>query len=142
MSQFLGSEFPDQGPADFEALGHTGSNHYVGLEVFPNPGCIEVRLVSDEVMAKCPITGQPDFYTVAIVLIGTEFLIESKSLKLWFQSLMMGSLGEGGSGIFCESLAVHIRDTIQEAVHDEERECVEVVLTQKSRGGIEIMARA
>lgn len=129
------------GPQKFEALGHSGSEHYVGLETFPNPGCGVVVYTSDEVMASCPITGQPDFYTVAIQLRETEKLIESKSLKLWFQNLMVTSLGEKGHGIFCEALAVHIREVIAESVGAEEEQ-ITVQLDQKARGGITIRAIA
>ena len=44
------------------ALGHAGSDAYVGLETFPNPGIATVRMESDELTAMCPITNQPDFY--------------------------------------------------------------------------------
>lgn len=125
----------------FEALGHAGSVHYKGIETFPNPGCAVVNYVSDEVMAKCPVTGQPDFYTVTIQLRATEKLIESKSLKLWFQGLMFGSLSEQGTGIFCEALAVHIREVLANAL-DEEEDKVAIQLVQKSRGGITITAMA
>ena len=140
MSQFLGSDGPEE-PLQFEALGHAGSDNYIGLETFPNPGCISVKLTSDEVMAKCPITGQPDFYVVSIELEGTDRLIESKSLKIWFQNLMLNSLLPEG-GIFCEALAVHIRDTVMEAINEEDIDNVSVTITQKPRGGIEITARA
>jgi NADPH-dependent 7-cyano-7-deazaguanine reductase QueF len=45
---------------EFVALGHAGSEHYAGLETFPNPGVSRVELVSDELVAVCPVTGQPD----------------------------------------------------------------------------------
>jgi 7-cyano-7-deazaguanine reductase len=135
--RFLGSgvEKPQ-----FEALGSPGSGTYVGLETFDNPGCEVVSYACDEVMSKCPITGQPDFYTVTIQLRGTELLIESKSLKLWFQNLMAMSF-QDNFGIFCEALAVHIRDVVAGAV-GADKENVAVQLMQKSRGGISITAVA
>lgn len=150
-NRFLDSSVP--GEPQFEALGHAGSDHYVGLEVFDNPGCHSVTYNSDEVVANCPITGQPDFYTMQLILLGTDKLIESKSLKLWLRSLTT-------TGIFCEGLAVHIRDQVGMAlgyftdkallgeaqlfVPDEEEiaEHVQVALVQKSRGGISIKAVA
>ena len=48
------------------ALGHAGSEHYVGLETFPNPGVTRVEMTSDELTAVCPITGQPDMYVATI----------------------------------------------------------------------------
>ena len=47
---------------EFVALGHAGSEHYAGLETFPNPGVSLVELESDELVAVCPITGQADMY--------------------------------------------------------------------------------
>lgn len=136
--RFLGSGV--ERPAPFAALGHPGSETYIGLETFPNPGCTVVSYASDEVMSKCPITGQPDFYTVTIQLRDSEKCIESKSLKLWFQNLMVTSFKDD-FGIFCESLAVHIRTSIAEAIGEDEDK-VAVQLVQKSRGGISITAVA
>src|SRR5207244_240729 len=51
---------------EFVALGHAGSEHYAGLETFPNPGVTRVEMTSDELTAVCPITGQPDFYVATI----------------------------------------------------------------------------
>ena len=51
---------------EFVALGHAGSEHYAGLETFPSPGIAHVSMTSDELVAVCPITGQPDFYTASI----------------------------------------------------------------------------
>ena len=129
-----------EGPETFRALSSQGSGTYIGLETFPNPGCAVVSYVSDEVVSKCPITGQPDFYTVEISLRQTDKIIESKSLKLWFQHLIETSFTED-FGIFCESLAVYIRDCICEAVKCSPDEC-QVALQQKSRGGISISAVA
>lgn len=136
--RFLGDPEPER--PNFQALGHSGSDHYVGLEVFDNPGCGFITYRSDEVMGKCPVTGQPDFYTCEISLAGTEKCIESKSLKLWFQNLMSDSFTKD-VGIFCEALAVYIRETVCEAV-EAGAEAVQVTLTQKSRGGISIKAVA
>lgn len=140
MNRFLGNLDSGEGP-EFRALSTQGSGTYIGLEAFPNPGCTYVAYTSDEVVAACPITGQPDFYTVEIALRDTEKLIESKSMKIWFQNLMKSSLQEEGIGIFCEALAVHIRDSIAEAVNVS-TENVQVTLKQKSRGGISIVAIA
>lgn len=132
--RFLGSGVE----APFAALGSPGSGTYVGLETFPNPGCGLVSYTSDEVMAVCPITGQPDFYTVTIQIQDSEKCIESKSLKLFFQNIMRAAFVEG-SGLFCETLAVHIREMVEEATGCEK---VAVQLNQKSRGGISITAVA
>lgn len=116
------------------ALGHAGSNWYLGLEVFPNPGVHKVTLESSEVVANCPVTGQPDFYIATIVYLADEVCVESKSLKLYFRTLTDG-------GIFCEALAVKIRDDLAKALLlDADK--VAVRLTQKARGGISITSEA
>lgn len=63
---------------EFVALGHAGSEHYAGLETFPNPGVAHVAMTSDELVAVCPITGQPDFYTAAIEYSPGPLCLESK----------------------------------------------------------------
>lgn len=122
----------------FTALGQAGSDAFTGLETFPNPGCISVAYESDEVTAVCPVTGQPDFYGVSLNLFRTDLLVESKSLKIWFRDLH-------NKGIFCEGLAVYIRDQIGAVLgldEDEIYNSVQVTLTQKSRGGISITSVA
>jgi 7-cyano-7-deazaguanine reductase len=118
----------------FVALGHAGSEHYAGLETFPNPGVSVVEMTSDELTAVCPITGQPDLYTVSIEYRPRELCLESKSLKLYLARYR-------NEGAFCEALAVRIRDDVAEAARLE-TEAVRVTLRQKARGGITIVATA
>ena len=117
---------------EFVALGHAGSEHYAGLETFPNPGVSFVELVSDELVAVCPITGQPDLYTAAIDYTPRGSCLESKSLKLYLSSFR-------NEGVFCEALAVRIRDDVAQAL-GLAADGVRVRLTQKARGGITITA--
>ena len=117
---------------EFVALGHAGSEHYAGLESFPNPGVSRVELTSDELVAVCPITGQPDLYIAAIDYAPRDLCLESKSLKLYLSSFR-------NEGIFCEALAVKIRDDVAQAL-GLDAEGVRVRLTQKARGGITITA--
>jgi 7-cyano-7-deazaguanine reductase len=119
---------------EFVALGHAGSEHYAGLESFPNPGVSRVEMRSDELAAVCPVTGQPDFYVASIVYDAKERCLESKSLKLYLN-------GFRNEGCFCEALAVKIRDDVAEAL-GLEADGVHVSLTQKARGGISITATA
>jgi 7-cyano-7-deazaguanine reductase len=119
---------------EFVALGHTGSDHYAGLETFENPGVLLVELASDELTAVCPITGQADLYTVTIEYRPKELCIESKSLKLYLGRFR-------NEGMFCEVLAVRIRDDIAGAVEIPAGEA-RVMLRQKARGGITITATA
>jgi 7-cyano-7-deazaguanine reductase len=117
---------------EFVALGHAGSEHYAGLESFPNPGVSQVEMVSDELTAVCPITGQPDFYVAAVEYQPDALCLESKSLKLYLARFR-------DEGAFCEALAVKIRDDVAEALQlGPER--VTVTLEQKARGGITITA--
>jgi len=117
---------------EFVALGHAGSEHYVGLETFPNPGVSQVELRSDELAAICPVTGQPDLYVATIDYRPKKLCVESKSLKLYLA-------GFRNEGHFCEALAVRIRDDLAEAL-ELEHEGVRVTLEQKARGGITITA--
>ena len=123
------SELPE-----FTALGHAGSEHYAGLETFPNPGVELVEMTSDELTAMCPVTGQPDLYLASIEYAPDELCLESKSLKLYLARFR-------NEGAFCEALAVRIRDDVAEALGlDQSR--VTVTLEQKARGGITITAIA
>jgi 7-cyano-7-deazaguanine reductase len=117
---------------EFVALGHGGSEHYAGLETFPNPGVATVSMTSDELVAVCPITGQPDFYTAAIEYDPDALCLESKSVKLYLATYR-------NEGVFCEALAVRIRDDVAAAL-ELPPEKVRVSLTQKARGGITIVA--
>jgi 7-cyano-7-deazaguanine reductase len=120
-------------PPEFVALGHAGSEHYAGLETFPNPGVDSVELAGDELSAICPITGQPDLYRFTIAYRPQERCLESKSLKLYLARFR-------NEGAFCEALAVQIRDEVAAAL-ELEAERVAVTLEQKARGGITITAR-
>ena len=105
---------------------------YTGLDTFPKPkGLAEVTMTSDEVAAVCPVTGQPDWYTVKVVYFPAKLCIESKSMKLFLQSFR-------NKGVFCEKLATVIVEEVRSAV----RCHVNVYVTQKSRGGISIVAYA
>jgi 7-cyano-7-deazaguanine reductase len=119
---------------EFVALGHAGSDAYAGLETFANPGVERVELVSDELTAFCPITHQPDFYTATIAYEPDAVCLESKSLKIYLSRFH-------DQGVFCEELAVRIRDDVAEALAVD-RARVRVALRQKARGGITITASA
>jgi 7-cyano-7-deazaguanine reductase len=119
---------------EFVALGHAGSDHYAGLESFPNPGVTEVEMTSDELTAVCPITDQPDFYLARIVYRPKALCLESKSLKLYLARFR-------NEGVFAEALAVRIKEDVAVAL-DLDPPSVTVTLTQKARGGITIAATA
>jgi len=53
----------------------------------PRPGSdYVVRFTCPEFTSLCPVTGQPDFAHLVIDYIPQDFLVESKSLKLFMQS--------------------------------------------------------
>jgi 7-cyano-7-deazaguanine reductase len=120
--------------SEFVALGHAGSEHFAGLETFPNPGVSVVEMESDELVAVCPITGQPDMYVATIEYEPEALCLESKSLKLYLMTFR-------NEGVFCEALAVRIRDDVAQAL-ELAPERVTVTLVQKARGGITITATA
>ena len=120
--------------SEFVALGHAGSEAYAGLETFPNPGVTEVEMTSDELTAICPVTNQPDIYTATIEYRPRALCLESKSLKLYLARFR-------NEGVFCEALAVRIRDDVAAAL-EVDADAVRVVLRQKARGGITITATA
>lgn len=115
-------------------LGKSGMSEPTDLlEKFPTPKrtmCVE--MVSDEVTALCPVTGQPDQYTVQIIYYPSEFCVESKSLKLRLQSYRQ-------KGLFVEQLASDLADHVFDSI---EPSMVTVVVTQKPRGGVKIVATA
>ena len=117
---------------EFVALGHAGSEHYAGLESFENPGVSHVVMRSDELVAVCPVTGQPDLYVASIEFWPQDLCLESKSLKLYIN-------GFRNEGAFCEALAVRIRDDVAAAL-ELPADKVRVTLEQKARGGISITA--
>jgi 7-cyano-7-deazaguanine reductase len=117
---------------EFVALGHAGSEHYAGIETFANPGVARIEMTSDELVAMCPITSQPDMYVVTIDYEPEGLCIESKSLKLYLARFR-------DEGAFCEALAVRIRDDAAQAL-ELPPEKVHVTLRQKARGGITIVA--
>ena len=119
---------------EFVALGHAGSEAYAGLETFPNPGVTEVEMTSDELTAICPVTSQPDLYTATIEYRPRALCLESKSLKLYLARFR-------NEGVFCEALAVRIRDDVAAAL-EVDAGAVRVTLRQKARGGITISATA
>lgn len=119
---------------EFVALGHAGSEHYVGLESFPNPGVTEVELTSDELTAVCPVTAQPDYYVAHISYRPQARCLESKSLKLYLSRFR-------NEGVFGEALAVRIKEDVAAAL-ELDGAAVTVTLVQKARGGITITATA
>ena len=120
------------GNEEFVALGHPGSERYAGLETFANPGVAQVEMTSDELTTKGPVNEQPDLYVCTIEYRPAALCLESKSLKLYLNRLR-------DEVVFCEELAVQIRDDVAAAL-ELPADRVRVTLRQKPRGGITIVA--
>lgn len=67
------------------------------------------RFVCPEFTSLCPVTGQPDFATIVIDYIPADFLVESKSLKLFMHSFR-------NHGAFHEDCTITIGKRIFDAV--------------------------
>jgi 7-cyano-7-deazaguanine reductase len=87
------SEIDDQPTSGLTQLGH-----HVPLPVSPAAATLErvpsphqgqdyvVRFTAAEFTSLCPMTAQPDFAHIVIDYIPSEWLVESKSLKLYLGS--------------------------------------------------------
>lgn len=89
-------------------LGHTveapTSPETAVLERVPNGNAgtdYVVRFTAPEFTSLCPMTGQPDFAHIVIDYIPGEFLVESKSLKLFLFSFR-------NHGAFHEDCSIYI----------------------------------
>jgi 7-cyano-7-deazaguanine reductase len=113
---------------DLTVLGNKVTQ-FTKLETFPTPSCLQqVTCTSDEVTAICPVTGQPDWYTVKVEYRPDKLCVESKSLKLYLQSFR-------NAGHFCEAFADLL---CQQLFSELTPHYLRVTVTQKPRGGISI----
>lgn len=120
---------------EYKYLGKTGGEFDPtwGLDTFPTPPQVSrVSLISDEVTAVCPMTGQPDWYTVEVIYHPRQRCIESKSWKFYLQSFR-------NRGLFVEALANEIAEYVYSEI---DPRAVFVNIRQKPRGGVEIQATA
>lgn len=114
---------------DLTILGSTVRHAVPHVEFFPTPdGCSRVRFRSDELTSVCPVTGQPDLSSLVIDYVPGRHCIESKSLKLFLW-------GFRDRAIFAEALAAAIAAEVWGTI---EPRWVQVVVTQRPRGGIEV----
>lgn len=110
-------------------LGKTVLQPIDELDTFEAPAGVSlVTMTSDELTSSCPITGQPDLYTVSIEYAPDKLCIESKSLKLYLWGFREKSM-------FAEKIAAIICDDVVRFIAP--RRC-RVVTKQKARGGITI----
>lgn len=104
------------------------------LEVFPNhapKGTMEVTLHCTEFTCICPLTGQPDFAEIDIIYKPNQYVMESKSMKLYLETYR-------NVGVFHEHLAVDIGKDFMEYVKPLS---LEVIVRFHVRGGIAITAQ-
>jgi 7-cyano-7-deazaguanine reductase len=118
---------------ELSVLGRTVRHAIDHVEVFAAPADVTtVRMISDELTSMCPVTHQPDLATVEITYRPDRWCVESKSLKLYLW-------GFRDRTVFVEALAAEIAEEI---MHTALPRRVEVVVTQRPRGGIEVQATA
>ena len=101
------------------------------LERIPNPHpdtVYAVRFVQPEFSSLCPVTGQPDFAHLVLDYAPKEWLVESKSLKLFLGSFR-------NHGAFHEDCSVTIGKRIEELL---EPKWLRVGAYWYPRGGIPI----
>jgi len=75
-----------------------------------NSGETEVRFEATEFTSFCPVTSQPDFGKLEIVYQPNEFLIETKSLKLFLQNYRNK---EGFNEVLVSDIAFRIFEQVQ-----------------------------
>lgn len=101
------------------------------LEVFDNPHLdvdYFVKFNCPEFTALCPITGQPDFATIYISYVPDQYMVESKSLKLYLFSFR-------NHGEFHENCIVTIMKDLKELMKPK---YIEVWGKFLPRGGLSI----
>lgn len=97
------------------------------------PSLTAVRATCSEVSALCPVTGQPDLYTLVVEYTPNGHVIETKSLKLFLWRYR-------DRGISCEDLAAEIANELSS--QHPATSSFTVTATQQSRGGIVLTATA
>jgi len=102
------------------------------LEKFPAPSVALVSFVTDELCALCPVTNQPDIYTLELTYTPKEFCVESKSLKLYLMSFR-------NTGMFGEAITAKIADDFYTAIDPKQ---VSVTTVQQIRGGLRMTSTA
>src|SRR4029077_201765 len=90
----------------------------------------EVTVTGSELQAVCPVTGQPDFYDFTLTFPG-PMEPEGKALKMYLLSFRDRPLS-------CAALA----STLAEELSVWGKQSVTVHLTQQTRGGMRLSARA
>ena len=95
---------------EFVALGHAGSEHYAGIETFPNPGVSHVQMTSDELDGRLP-----DHRPARLLRRRDRILAGARSASSRSRSSSTSPRFRN-EGAFCEALAVKIRDDVAAAL--------------------------
>jgi 7-cyano-7-deazaguanine reductase len=102
----------DDGSATLTQLGHhtaaPASPEQAILERVPAPHPGRqylVRFTAPEFTSLCPVTGQPDFAHLVIDYVPADWIVESKSLKLFLTSFR-------NHGAFHESCSIQVATTL------------------------------
>jgi len=99
------------------------------LDTFEKPVDIQtVKFEGNELTGFCPVTHQPDFYSIIIEFAPDKLCIESKSLKLYLWSFRE-------EAIFAEGMANVIANDIFTAIQPF---WCKISLTQNTRGGLQL----
>ena len=117
--------------SDLTVLGRkvTGSLEPHQLELIPRaPSVTVVTFTTHELTAMCPVTDQPDLYTMELMYRPKQYVVESKTLKLYLTRWR-------NVGIFGEDLAHAIAQDIDEHVRPSYVRCT---LEQQVRGGLQM----
>ncbi len=129
------------------SLGKSGTS-FVGLDILRVAGLgtplLEWRAECSEFTCRCPITGQPDWASISVVLRNSYYFVETKTLKLYLETFRE-------VGIFHEHLAQTILDTIVGGIETRKSKSdidghspysAEVRVKFNQRGGIGVEASA
>lgn len=126
--------FDDSGlHKNLSLLGQSKSAPTKKLECFDAPeGVGIVDISSKEITAFCPLTHQPDFYSIHVRYIPNKRCVESKAFKLYLMTFRE-------EGHFIEALSKIMLDDL---VHAVEPKWMEVELEMVPRGGITINVKS
>ena len=119
---------------ELTSLGKSGAS-FEGLQVFPShsfPGSLVVTLHCTEFTCRCPMTHQPDWANIEIVYKPDKYIVETKSVKLYFEQFR-------DVGMFHEHLAQHVCDDFVAVLSPIS---LSVTVRFKTRGGISVDATA
>ena len=114
-------------------LGHASREAIETVDCIPwQGGPISVCLACSEFTSLCPITGQPDFGEIIVRYTPRDFIIETKSMKLFLMNYR-------DRGVFNEALVDEMADALYRQIKPHQ---IEITGRFHSRGGIAITVTA